>query len=73
MQQLPSVVYSPILSGKLLLVGHDEGLSVLDMYPQEWSETDAGITIKGPEEAVSRAIWLGEGFGAFNLPELMEI
>ncbi|KAK0230285.1 hypothetical protein IW262DRAFT_1521668 [Armillaria fumosa] len=60
----------PILSGKLLLIGHDEGLSVLDMYPQEWSETDAGITIKGPEEAVSRAIWLGEGVYQLSLLEV---
>lgn len=50
----------PLLGGKLLLIGHDEGLSVLDTYPQEWSETEAGIKIQGPEEAVSRPIWFGE-------------
>ncbi|KAG7447645.1 uncharacterized protein BT62DRAFT_930663 [Guyanagaster necrorhizus] len=60
----------PLLSGKLLLVGHDEGLSVLDMYPQEWSEQDTGITIKGPEEAVSRPIWLGEGVYQLSLLEV---
>ncbi|KAK0207002.1 hypothetical protein DFS33DRAFT_1255800 [Desarmillaria ectypa] len=60
----------PLLSGKLLLIGHDEGLSVLDMYPQEWSETDVGITIKGPEEAVSRQIWLGEGVYQLSLLEV---
>ncbi|KAK0461648.1 uncharacterized protein EV420DRAFT_1619179 [Desarmillaria tabescens] len=60
----------PLLSGRLLLIGHDEGLSVLDMYPQEWSETDVGITIKGPEEAVSRQIWLGEGVYQLSLLEV---
>jgi len=49
----------PLLSDKLLLIGHDEGLSVLDMFPQEWTET-GGIAIKGPDEAQARLIWRGE-------------
>lgn len=56
----------PLLGGKLLLIGHDEGLSVLDTYPQEWSDTEAGIRIQGPEEAVSRPIWYGERY-AFHV------
>ncbi|KAF9481871.1 hypothetical protein BDN70DRAFT_875843 [Pholiota conissans] len=49
----------PLLANRLLLIGHDEGLSVLDMFPQEWAETGELIT-KGPDEAQSRPIWLGE-------------
>ncbi|GAW04436.1 hypothetical protein LENED_006225 [Lentinula edodes] len=53
-----------IMEGKLLLIGHDEGLSVLDMYPR--SEAAAGISIKGPEEAQARSIWTGEGVFQIN-------
>ncbi|KAG5648735.1 hypothetical protein DXG03_000082 [Asterophora parasitica] len=49
----------PLESDRLLLIGHDEGLSVLDMFPQEWSDS-GGITIKGPDEARARLIWQGE-------------
>lgn len=52
-----------ILEGKLLLIGHDEGLSVLDMYPRSES---AGITVKGPEEAQARSIWTGEGYDGLH-------
>lgn len=45
----------------MLLVGHDEGLSVLDMFPQEWSEHGEIITT-GPHEATCRPIWLGETY-----------
>ncbi|KAF9025885.1 hypothetical protein BDZ89DRAFT_1102201 [Hymenopellis radicata] len=62
----------PLLGGKLLLIGHDEGLSVLDTYPQEWSETDAGIKLQGPEEAVSRPIWFGESVYQMSLLEVEE-
>jgi hypothetical protein len=49
----------PLESGRLLLIGHDEGLSVLDMFPQKWSETGA-VSVKGPDEAQARLIWQGE-------------
>lgn len=49
----------PILSDRLLLIGHDDGLSVLDMYPQECSES-GDITLKGPDEAQARLVWQGE-------------
>jgi hypothetical protein len=45
----------------MLLIGHDDGLSVLDMFPQEWAENGEVIT-KGPDEAQSRPIWLGETY-----------
>ena len=43
----------------MILVGHDVGLSVLDMFPQEWNDHGEIIT-KGPDEAQCRPIWLGE-------------
>lgn len=53
----------PLLGDKLLLIGHDDGLSVLNMFPQEWSDT--GLRTKGPSEAEAHRIWDGEGFVAF--------
>lgn len=50
----------PLMSDRLVLIGHDEGLSVLDMYPKEWTGT-GGIAVKGPEEALARPMWRGEG------------
>lgn len=51
----------PIECDRLLLIGHDEGLSVLNMFPQEWTENGV-LSIKGPDEAQSRLIWQGERF-----------
>jgi len=49
----------PLMNDRLLLIGHDEGLSVLDMFPQEWTET-GNTTTKGPDEANARLMWEGE-------------
>ena len=49
----------PLLGDRLLLIGHDDGLSVLNMFPQEW--TDTGLQTRGPEEAHAHPIWTGEG------------
>jgi len=49
----------PLLGNRLLLIGHDDGLSVLNMFPQEW--TDIGLRTRGPGEAEAHAIWTGEG------------
>ena len=55
--QIRSVL--PLLGNTMLLIGHDNGLSVLDMFPQEW--TEGGETVaKGPDEAQCREIWRGE-------------
>lgn len=54
----------PLLGDRLLLIGHDDGLSVLNMFPQEW--TDAGLQTRGPEEASAHPIWTGEGSLIFN-------
>ncbi|KAF9462044.1 hypothetical protein BDZ94DRAFT_1322929 [Collybia nuda] len=59
----------PLQSDRLLLIGHDEGLSVLDMFPQEWNDS-GGITVKGPDEAQSRLIWQGESVFQMSLLEV---
>ncbi|KAL4247127.1 hypothetical protein ABKN59_001309 [Abortiporus biennis] len=57
----------PILGDRLLLIGHDDGLSVLDMYPKEWTET--GLVERGPNDAEARPIWVGEGVYQMNILE----
>ncbi|KAH9482300.1 hypothetical protein JR316_0004398 [Psilocybe cubensis] len=49
----------PLMTDKILLIGHDDGLSVLDMFPQEWTES-GDMTTKGPDEAQCRPVWRGE-------------
>jgi hypothetical protein len=58
----------PLLAGRMLLLGTDEGLSVLDMYPQEWTD-QGGIDLKGPEDAKARPIWVGERLVCALLPQ----
>ena len=55
---LPIRSLLPIMGDSLLLIGHDGGLSVLEMFPREWS--DGGIIEKGPSEAEVRPVWVGE-------------
>ena len=55
--QIRSVL--PLLGNTMLLIGHDNGLSVLDMFPQEWTDVDEIVT-KGPDEARCREVWRGE-------------
>lgn len=45
----------PVLGDRLLLIGHDNGLSVLDIFPTGDPETS------GPGDAQVRPIWEGEG------------
>ena len=49
----------PLGNHHLLLIGHDKGLSVLDMFPSDWSDEDS--MPKGPPDAEARLIWEGEG------------
>lgn len=49
----------PILHNSLLLLGHDDGLSVLNMFPREW--TEEGLVERGPNDAEVYHIWKGEG------------
>ncbi|TCD63481.1 hypothetical protein EIP91_005363 [Steccherinum ochraceum] len=57
----------PLLGDRLLLIGHDDGLSVMDMFPKEWN--DAGLACKGPGDAEARPIWVGEGVFQMNILE----
>ncbi|KZT05574.1 uncharacterized protein LAESUDRAFT_655698 [Laetiporus sulphureus 93-53] len=57
----------PILNDQVLLIGHDNGLSVLDMYPHEWTET--GLVKKGPADAEVRHIWEGEAVFQMSILE----
>jgi hypothetical protein len=49
----------PLLADRMILIGHDDGLSVLDMFPQELAYRGE-LVIKGPSEAQCRSIWKGE-------------
>ena len=55
----------PLMGDRLLLFGHDEGLSVLNMFPQEWGED--GLVSKGPEDAQALPIWEGEAYVTYLL------
>ncbi|KAI0375924.1 hypothetical protein BV20DRAFT_985111 [Pilatotrama ljubarskyi] len=49
----------PLGNHHLLLIGHDKGLSVMDMFPSDWSDEEE--TQKGPSDAEAKLIWEGEG------------
>ncbi|KAG9317715.1 hypothetical protein JVU11DRAFT_1929 [Chiua virens] len=60
----------PINRDRLLLIGTDHGLSVLDMYPMEWAtDGDVGIVHKGPGEAQARVLWSGEAVYQMSILE----
>lgn len=45
----------PLMGDRLLLIGHDAGLSVIDMFPTGDPETSS------PADAQVKTIWEGEG------------
>ncbi|KAI0832696.1 hypothetical protein BC628DRAFT_1414964 [Trametes gibbosa] len=57
----------PLGNHHLLLIGHDQGLSVLDMFPSDWSDEDE--THKGPSDAEVKLIWEGEGVHQMTILE----
>ncbi|KAI0677279.1 hypothetical protein C8Q78DRAFT_1065862 [Trametes maxima] len=57
----------PLGNHHLLLIGHDDGLSVLDMFPSDWSDED-GVE-KGPADAEAKLIWEGEGVHQMSILE----
>ncbi|KAF8558714.1 hypothetical protein OG21DRAFT_1481048 [Imleria badia] len=64
----------PINRDRLLLIGTDNGLSVLDMYPMEWaSDGNVGIVQKGPVEAQARVVWTGEAVHQMSILEHEDI
>lgn len=48
----------PLLGDRVVLIGHDDGLSMLNMFPKEW--TDDGLSDSGPAAAQAKVIWEGE-------------
>ncbi|KAI0053699.1 hypothetical protein FA95DRAFT_478131 [Auriscalpium vulgare] len=61
----------PILGDSMLLVGHDDGLSVINMFPKEWNEF--GLRSKGPGEAEAHRIWTGEGVYQMSILEVENV
>ncbi|KAJ8087038.1 hypothetical protein AAF712_002609 [Marasmius tenuissimus] len=59
----------PLVGDRLILIGHDEGLSVLDMFPRQWTG-NGGISLKGPEEAEAFPIWVGDSVFQISLLEV---
>ncbi|KAH9943197.1 uncharacterized protein BXZ73DRAFT_40085 [Epithele typhae] len=59
----------PITNHHLLLIGHDDGLSVLDMFPRSDSPDDFDGDDKGPMDAEARVIWEGEGVHQMTILE----
>lgn len=49
----------PLQGDRMLLIGHDDGLSVLDMFPQERTE-NGDIATGGPGDAHCWPVWEGE-------------
>ncbi|KAH8834525.1 hypothetical protein DL96DRAFT_1456391 [Flagelloscypha sp. PMI_526] len=58
----------PIPGTPLILIGSDDGLSVLDMYPQEWKDGEI-IDVHGPNEARAKPIWIGQGVFQIDMLE----
>ncbi|KAI0322494.1 hypothetical protein OF83DRAFT_1161187 [Amylostereum chailletii] len=58
----------PLLGDQLLLIGHDEGLSVLNLFPQDWGEE--GLVSRGPADAQAHPIWTGEGVFQLSILEV---
>lgn len=55
----------PLHRDRLLLIGTDTGLSVLNMFPEKWADETSGGTgliQKGPADAQARVIWTGEAY-----------
>lgn len=57
----------PLNNHHLLLIGHDNGLSVLDMFPSDWNEDNE--TEKGPSDAEAKVIWEGDGVHQMTILE----
>jgi hypothetical protein len=55
----------PLQHDRLLLVGTDVGLSVLNMFPTKWADETSpdgvtGLIQQGPADAQARVMWTGE-------------
>ncbi|OAX43237.1 hypothetical protein K503DRAFT_731961 [Rhizopogon vinicolor AM-OR11-026] len=62
----------PLHRDRLLLIGTDTGLSVLNMFPSKWADETSGGTgliQKGPADAQARVIWKGEAVYQMSILE----
>lgn len=64
----------PLQHDRLLLIGTDVGLSVLNMFPAKWADETSpdgvtGIIQKGPADAQARVMWTGEAVYQLSLLE----
>ncbi|KAG2349236.1 hypothetical protein BDR05DRAFT_410241 [Suillus weaverae] len=64
----------PLQHHRLLLIGTDVGLSVLNMFPAKWADETSpdgvtGLIQKGPADAQARVMWTGEAVYQLSLLE----
>ncbi|KAG2156392.1 hypothetical protein DEU56DRAFT_867822 [Suillus clintonianus] len=64
----------PLQHDRLLLIGTDVGLSVLNMFPAKWADETSpdgvtGIIQKGPADAQARVMWTGEAVYQLSILE----
>ncbi|KAG2042096.1 hypothetical protein BDR03DRAFT_854684 [Suillus americanus] len=64
----------PLQHDRLLLVGTDVGLSVLNMFPAKWADETSpdgvtGLIQQGPADAQARVMWTGEAVYQLSLLE----
>lgn len=64
----------PLQHDRLLLIGTDVGLSVLNMFPAKWADETSpdgvtGLIQKGPADAQARVMWTGEAVYQLSLLE----
>ncbi|KAG2073578.1 hypothetical protein BDR04DRAFT_1094494 [Suillus decipiens] len=64
----------PLQHDRLLLIGTDVGLSVLNMFPAKWADETSpdgvtGLIQKGPADAQARVMWTGEAVHQLSLLE----
>ncbi|KAG0703899.1 hypothetical protein DFH29DRAFT_1040426 [Suillus ampliporus] len=64
----------PLQHDRLLLIGTDTGLSVLNMFPSKWADEMSpdgvtGLIQKGPADAQARVMWTGEAVYQMSILE----
>ncbi|KAG1752453.1 uncharacterized protein EDB91DRAFT_1102685 [Suillus paluster] len=64
----------PLQRDRLILIGTDAGLSVLNMFPLKWADETSpdgvtGLIQKGPADAQARVMWIGEAVYQMSILE----
>lgn len=68
----------PLQHDRLLLMGTDVGLSVLNMFPAKWADETSpdgvtGLIQKGPADAQAKVMWTGEAVYQLSLLEYEDV